>query len=319
MSEKKVAVVGSSEITGLLSARMMLCDIGRQDLLSELYILEKNSFLFYIPTYKDETLQSLKNIQSETEIVLTVDYEDESIENNSVAYHRMKGTIRAESNYWYSSKQYVADLLAAEANPRIIAHLTHTNSGGGDAWYNDVVAEVVKNLQKPLINIIERVEASAALFQNAYAKKRYVVTEFDTIGSIGTMMSYLDLIPYFEKMGAKYHEEYASASTEKNKRIRLLREGKPERFIKEELDPLRDNFAKTMRNAIPSLGTLAEDHKIIQGTTVYSNEAIELGLVDGIRTIAQAVQEAYDMGIKLRSEREQNSFFQNKAINILNS
>lgn len=321
---KTVRIDARKELSSILSARIMVCDIGRQEHLAEimplLKAIETQSFFLELPSYQQQTSYELEIIQSETEIHLAVDYEDETIENNSVAYHRMKGTIYAESRWWgFSSKQFEKDLIAADANPRIVAHFIHTNSGGGDAWYNDRVAETMQNLTKPVINYTERVMASAALFQNAYATKRYASTPFDTIGSIGTMVSYLNFIPYYEKEGAKWIEEYATNSKEKNARIRELEDGKPKRFKEQDLDPLRNNFAQTMRDAIPAIAKLDENDPLMQGTTVYTEQAIEYGLIDGIKKLEEAVQEAYDLGMAQKQTKSQFSFFNNKALNILNS
>lgn len=320
----KTIVLGAGrELAKVLAAQINACDMGRADFLAELLpIIKSNdiqSFFFEMPTYQDIVEHEMKKVQAETNINLTVDYEDESIENNSVAFHLMKGTIMAESNWWFSSMQYEKDLLAAEANPRIVAHLTLTNSGGGDAYYNDKVAETVKNLQKPLISLTRRVMASAALFQNAYATKRYATTMFDTIGSLGTMISYLDLIPYFEAMGAVMREAYADNSSEKNARFRKFEKGDEKPMKDEVLNPLRDNFAQIMRDAIPGLRNLDEKDKMMQGTTVFTQEAIDYGIIDGIRTIEEAIQEAYDMGMETKKDMQQRFSFQNKAINTLNS
>lgn len=321
MSKKVVSINPHRELTNLFGARIMVCAIGHQELLAELLpFIQSNgvqSFFFDLPTYKDETDKVVDELQQQDIVPLTNDYEDEELEQPSVAYYRIKGTIMGESRWWFSSKQFEKDLRAADENPMIVAHFIHTNSGGGDAWYNDKVAETMKSLQKPVISFTERVMASAALFQNAYANKRFVSTEFDTIGSIGTMISYLDIIPYFEKMGAKWVEEYASESTEKNKRVRLLDKGKPERMIEEVLDPLRNNFAATMRDAIPALAKLPEEDKIMQGTTVFSEEAIQYGLIDGISTMEETLQLAYDMGMKRYNDQKQTRFFRQEAINTL--
>lgn len=320
---KTIQIDARNELARILAARVMGCDLGRRDLAAELLPVLKardiQSFFFDIPTYEQMEEEYMKKIQQETQVVLTVDYEDEDIENNSVAFYMMKGTIMAESRYWFSSKQYVKNLLAADANPRIVAHFVLVNSGGGDAYYNDVVAETVKNLTKPIVSLTERVKGSAALFQDAYTTRKYATTMFDTIGSIGTMISFLDLIPYFEAMGAKWIEEYATNSTEKNARWRELEAGKPEKFIAEVLDPLRNNFAAVMRDAIPQLKDLPEEDKIMQGGVVYTEEAITYGLVQGLSTPEKAIQEAYDLGMAQKKELQETRFFRQQILNTLNS
>ena len=81
------------------------------------------------------------------------------------------------------------------------------------------------------------------------------------------MVSFYDIRPYLESLGLKYIEEYASKSRLKNKKFNDLVAGKPEQYIKEELDPSFD--------------------------AVHS---VENGLVDGIVTMPEAMNEAYGLG-----------------------
>lgn len=265
------------------------------------------------PSYTKDA-ENLATVLSAEQINLTTRFGEMELPDNSIALHMIHGTIFAEYDpwdYWFSTKQFVDDLRAAETNPKIIAHLLHINSGGGEAWYLDVAAAQVKALKKPCIAVIEDVGASAAYYLAAYAKKIYAITGFDIVGSIGTMTSFLDVIPYFEKMGAKYIEEYATQSTRKNKKYNDLRQGKPEQFKKEVLDPLAQQFIDTVKDARPAIPD--NDRGVFQGETFFTQAAADLGLIDGRKTPEEIIQEIYSLGIESSSKIQAH----HKAIKLL--
>lgn len=95
---------------------------------------------------------------------LTDEFDDEQLPDNSIAYHRVFGTVMAESYWWFSSKQLEADLIAAEANPQISCHFLHINSPGGEAWYLDRLSETLRNCQKPILTFYEQMCCSAGYY-----------------------------------------------------------------------------------------------------------------------------------------------------------
>lgn len=236
------------------------------------------------------------NLQAKANISLTTEFDDMQIPDNSVALHMIHGTIFADYDPWdwyFSTKKFVDDIKAADANPKIIGHLFHVNSGGGDAWYLDVAAEAVKNLSKPTVAIVESVAASAAYYLVAYADKIYATTGFDILGSIGTMTSFLDIIPYYEKLGAKFIEEYADQSKRKNKKYNDLRKGKPDQFRKEVLNPLAEEFITTVKNARPDIPD--NDRGVFEGETFFTEDATSLGLIDGRKSLEEVLTEIFSL------------------------
>jgi len=261
-------------------------------------------------------IEDLIRVINGSNINLTNRFDEMELPDNSIALHMIHGTIFADYDPWdwyFSTKQFVDDLRAAEANPKIIAHLFHINSGGGEAWYLDKAAAEVKALKKPSVSVVESVAASAAYFLAAYTNRIYAVTGYDIIGSIGTMVSFLDLIPYFESMGAKYIEEYADQSKRKNKKSNDLRKGKPEQFKREVLNPLAEEFINTVKDARP--GIPDNDRGVYQGETFFTQEATDLGLIDGRKSLEEVLQEIYDLGIDSGNKIKA----QQNAINLIQS
>jgi ClpP class serine protease len=247
-------------------------------------------------TYRARVNQN--HMLAKANVSLTSEFDDMQIPDNSIALHMIHGTIFADYDPWdfyFSTKKFVDDIRTADANPKIIGHLLHVNSGGGDAWYLDVAAEAVKNLTKPAIGLVESVAASAGLYLIINSNKIYATTGFDILGSIGTMTSFLDIIPYYEKLGAKFIEEYADQSKRKNKKYNDLRKGKPDQFRKEVLNPLAEEFINTVKNARPDIPD--NDRGVFEGETFFTEDATSLGLIDGRKTLEDVLSEIYNLSM----------------------
>ena len=111
------------------------------------------SFFLESPTYKEECDKAVVKLQqlikandSTKAIEITNDFENQELPSDTIAYHRVKGFITGDSRWCFSSKQLEQDLLAAERNPQICAHLLHINSSGGEAWYMDRLSETLRSL-----------------------------------------------------------------------------------------------------------------------------------------------------------------------------
>ena len=227
---------------------------------------------------------------------MTDDFGSDTLDPDSLAYHRIKGMILSDARYGFSTKQFAEDLLTADANPRISCHFLHITSGGGEAWYLDRVSEILRTLDKPVYTLIEKVCASAAYYIGCHGMQVKAVTQNDTIGSIGTMVSFYDIRPYLESLGLKYIEEYASKSRLKNKKFNDLADGDPEQFIREELDPLQVQFEAEVRRSRSALAALDPEHPVFLGESFDAVRSVENGLIDGIVTMPEAMNEAYGLG-----------------------
>ena len=256
-------------------------------------------------TYKQQVTEELISTQSQIQVPITTDYSSTDITPCSIGYHRVKGLITASSRYYFSSKQFELDLLAAESNQNIACHFVHVTSGGGEAWYLDRLGETMHSLAKPIYVLIERVCASAGYYIACNGTVVKAMTQNDMIGCIGTMIGFWDIEPYFETLGFKKIEEYAKRSDLKNKKYRNLKKGKPEQFITEELDPLQMQFEQEVRNARQALSNAPEEHPALRGETFDSLKAIENGLIDGITTFAEALNEAHAIAISYTEQQNQ--------------
>lgn len=298
------------------------------DLLTSMFVDPQSFFAQEIPSYADDSkkiaLQLQKSMESYSDdeqekepIHITTDMENTELEANSIAYHRAFGSIMADDRWWwyFSTKQFIRNIKAAEENPNIIAHFIHASSGGGEAWLLDKAYEAVRDAKKPVITFNEKAAASAGYYLGVAADKIYAYTQNDTIGSIGTMIYFLNWMPYYESLGVKEIEEYATKSDLKNKKFNKLTNGDPKQYIEEELNPLQEQFENAVRAARPKVDALPDNDPALRGETFAAPQAIEKGLIDEIADIEVAILDAYNRGIDWQSK--QNT--QNKAINLFSN
>lgn len=256
-------------------------------------------------TYTELVKEELTLFSSKSNVEITSDYSSTGVNPGAIAYHRIKGLILADY-YWYgfSTKQFERDLLAADSNPNLYCHFVHITSGGGEAWYLDRLSETMRSLVKPVYVLIEKTCASAGYYIGCHGTKVMALTQNDSIGCIGTMVSFWDMEPYLKSLGFNKIEEYATKSDLKNKKYNDLKNGKPEQFIREELDPLQVQFETEVRAARKALKELAEDHPVLRGETYDATNAQPVGLIDGVVTLTDALNEAYEMGLSWNKKNQ---------------
>lgn len=249
-------------------------------------------------------------------INVTNQFNETEIPSNSIGYHRMFGPILADDDYWrwyFSSKRFIRDVKAVENNPKFIGHLLHSNTGGGEAWMLEKAHEAVLNCKKPFYEFTEKRNCSAGLFIGSAADKRYTYTINDTHGSLGTMVAFMNIKPYWEEMGVQFVEEYAKRSNLKNKKFNDLSDGKPKQYIAEELDPLQEQFETAVRAAIPALSKLDDKHPLWHGETFDSQGALEIELINGIAELEDVVLQLHQAGMKHASKQQAHS----KALSLI--
>ena len=176
------------------------------------------------------------------------------------------------------------DIQAADANPNIKSILLVVSSPGGTTSYTDLLSEAVTNCSKPVVAYVEGMAASAAYWIVSGADVILCSSDLDIVGSIGTMIEYMDMKPYFEKAGVVIHEVYATLSTEKNQQLADLRAGNYDPLRKDLLDRINSKFHATVTSNRPSLSA-----STLTGKTYFAADAISLGLIDEIGSYEYAI------------------------------
>jgi ClpP class serine protease len=184
---------------------------------------------------------------------------------------------------------------AFDADPSVSAHFMVMNSGGGATYAIKPLRDTIKARTKPLIVFSDKIIASAAYGLIADADYIIMYHPQGIVGSFGTMSSSRDMQPMFEKWGMQFNEYYATLSTLKNKTSRDAKNGDPKALRKNVLDPINEDYLGNIKidrgDKISS-----DDPTIYQGETYLATKALELGLIDAIGPMSEAMAIAFQLG-----------------------
>lgn len=230
--------------------------------------------------------------------VVSDEFYSPDIKEGSIAYHPVFGNIYYRSYYRFSTERFINNLLSADANPSIAAHIIHVDSCGGEAFGCHEAYEVVRRLKKPCYALVDTTAASAGYYLAAGADKIYSSSIFSSVGCIGVMAVLYDDAGMLEKWGIKEHEYYSSYSPRKNKIFNDAEKGDGEEFVKTYLDPLAEAFINDVKSARPSASEAA-----LEGETYYTEEAVAAGLVDGQKTLEDLISDIAKVVSKKQSRQ----------------
>ena len=228
-------------------------------------------------------------------------FSDTNIPDGSVAVIQIRSEILKYDQPCgpRGTQSLLNDVKAADQNPNIKSMVLVIDSPGGQVAGTDLLAEAIKNSTTPVVAFIDGLAASAAYWIISGADKIIANSDLDRIGSIGTMLMVEDLKPALEQLGVKFHEVYASLSTDKNKDFNQVLEGNYDQYRKNVLDVINSKFLSTVKSYRSNL-----DDSTLTGKIFFAPQAIELGLIDQIGTLDQAIEEAFALA---ETPKEQSS------------
>ncbi len=178
----------------------------------------------------------------------------------------------------------VSWIKQADTNPNIDGIILKVDSPGGTVDGTEELARTIRETRKPVVGFVDGMAASAAYWAVSQADEIIANGKTSEAGSIGTMASWADMKPIFEKAGVRFHEVYASQSTDKNRIFRDAMKGEYDGLIAE-LDQLNDVFQTNVRKARPNVSD-----KVMTGGMYLSTEAKKLDLIDSIGSMDDAVK-----------------------------
>lgn len=137
---------------------------------------------------------------------------------DGVAIVPVRGMLMRKFSSWFWSYEEIArDLKLAQADSGVRAIVLDIDSPGGlAAGCGDLARAIAESGPKPVEAFVGGMAASAA-YWIASAARRITVGSGAILGSIGTVIEYVDLEPMFEKMGARIVRIVAKQSP--NKRL----------------------------------------------------------------------------------------------------
>jgi protease-4 len=218
----------------------------------------------------------------------------------SIALVPMKGVmIKYGTMCEYGTEEIASAMLQAASSPKIDGIVLDIDSGGGAvdaiAPLIEAISKIQKTLNKPVVASADLC-ASAAYYVACHCDRIVANNNLSSeFGSIGVMMSFRDMQPYYEKLGVKFHKIYAPESNYKNLPLEKALNGEYDMIKEEELSPLAINFQNAVKEKRGSKLKM-DVEGILNGRMFYaangrdkSLEAATVGLIDEVASLDKAI------------------------------
>jgi len=201
------------------------------------------------------------------------------------------------------SKMKTLDYYKNDSNCKGI--VLDIDSGGGQVSGTPEFHDYLLNFPKPIVAYTDGMMCSAAYYIGSASSHIFANKRADHIGSIGTMIHFIDFTGYYEKEGAKVITEYATKSTEKNLPFEELLKGNSKLIVEMELDPINEQFHEDVKTSRPGI---SED--VFAGATYNADVALEKGLVDSIGNLQDAINKVFELSKSSNTNQNNNSMSQ---------
>ena len=212
----------------------------------------------------------------------------------SIAIIPIKGVLMKTDWCGEFGTMNLARVVRDAANsPNIAAILLCADGPGGQVYGTGTLADAVKDAraQKPVFaHVEEGMAASATYWSIINAVKIYLSRGTDMVGSIGVYQTIADYRGMYEKEGIKVIDVYSSKSPEKNMNWRKAFDENDLTKLVTELDFIDDVFMGAVRAA---RGT-ALNEDALKGDMYYAENAISMGLADGIMSLESTINELFN-------------------------
>lgn len=212
----------------------------------------------------------------------------------------IKGVLFKETTWWSYGTEFLAEIIrqAADHN-NISAVILDTDSGGGSVDAIFPMVDVI-NYAKTKMPVIGWADMAASAAYYSLAPTDLIIASNDIsseFGSIGVMISFADIRPYWEEMGIKFHTIYASESDHKNLPFENALKGDYKLMKELVLTPLAKKFQADVRSFRKGKVDITQKG-ILNGKMFYANDAIKYGLADELGNLDYAIKRAHELASK---------------------
>jgi len=177
-------------------------------------------------------------------------------------------------------------IRSADNDRSVNAILLDIDTPGGSVDGTEVLEQIIKATEKPVVAFVNGLMASAGTWIGSAADTIIASTMHDKIGSIGVMISFMDVQPMWEKQGVKFHEIYSDKSKDKNLDFKKLTEGNYDSYREEVLNPLAENFHKTIKANRPNVKPEQMTGKMYFAKDLLGTLIDEVGTIDYALSVA---------------------------------
>lgn len=161
------------------------------------------------------------------------------------------------------------------------------DSGGGEGLACRLLQDTLSIRNKPIIGFIDDFACSAAYGILTPCDLIVANTNVARCGSIGSYITITDYAQYYEKLGIKLIDIYATRSKDKNQEYIKAIAGDPEP-LRKICDVYNEDFISRISEF--RSGTINPDpSKWATGKTFFADEALSLGLIDQIDSLDNVI------------------------------
>lgn len=185
-------------------------------------------------------------------------------------------------------------LLEAAQHKNCAGVILDIDSGGGEVAAVAPVIDGIRAMNKAGKPVVALCDVACSAAQWIAAACNYSVASNDissTFGSIGVMVSFVDVQPFMEKQGYVFHTIYAPESSEKNLAFELALKGEYDKIKNDILSPLAKKFVAEIKSQRTI--KVNDDHVVFKGATFNAQTALEIGLIDKIGSVKDCVDFIY--------------------------
>lgn len=211
---------------------------------------------------------------------------------SEVAVIPIVGVIsKYDSCFSYGTITYARAILAAAKHPDVCAIVLDIDSEGGSANAISVIKEAIgqtKAYGKPIIAHVDLC-ASLAYWIASQCDAIFCDNPLSEVGSIGGYCRIIDDTGKLEKDGYKVITVYADESSDKNLEYRQALAGDTA-LLKKGLSYTVGQFQQDVRAGRPDIK--ADAPGIFTGAMFHPTEAQELGLINGMMTLSECIENA---------------------------
>ena len=175
-----------------------------------------------------------------------------------------------------SAHDIVNQIDAANADSSVKGIVLEINSPGGTVMGSKVVADAIKNVEKPVVAVITEYGASGAYWIASQADV-IVADDLSIVGSIGVLGSYLEFGGLLEDYNVTYQRLVTGKYKDISTPYRPMT-GEEEKLIMERLQGIHEYFVSEVAEG-RGMG-VSDVAALSDGLFYLGKDAVDLGLVD---------------------------------------
>lgn len=251
----------------------------------------------YASYYDDDTSDPNSSLDEAPKILII------NLQGVMVKYDQPCGVVGMES--------LAKTIESARTDDRIIGAIIVGDTPGGSVAGTQTLADSIWQFhnEKPIVGLVNGNVASAGYWALSQCNEIYLSKSLDSVGSIGVMATFFNQSKAMEMIGLEEIKLYSSLSPDKNSiydRIlssdQAIRQAAITEFDNTVLTPIAKTFHKEVLKSRQHI-----DKSALTGKVYMSEDAIRLGMADGIKSLSECISRVIELSSKNKSQRNQPS------------